>query len=648
MTHPIAIVAAIAALIFAAVAEAAGPMPEGFDPELHMPVDEVKPGMTGYGLSVFAGTRIETFDVVVASVEEGFNPGKKVVWMRCTDDRMQHLGPVSGMSGSPIFLWDDHVPAGQRIAGKGGRMIGAFAYGYGGGKDCYAGVQPIEQMLAARQRAGTGKELSGGGQLNPRQLLAIGLAEAQRGRVPDDQAWRMKMMAEWVGVEPAVDAPAPLTTATGRRNTLMLPVGVGSTAHAESLRPFLAPTGIVPLAGSGAAGRPPQWIDRSVKPQRGGVAAVPLMTGDTEFAVVGTITEVLPDGSAVHFGHAYQQQGASKKPFSTGYIHFVQPHMGGSFKLGASIKPAGTIVNDEFAAVVSRPFISVPHYPAKVRVNWPGNESKSRAYNYQIAYDKYYSPLLAGYAVAMSVGADTEPPDDSSLRLKAKVKFEGDRELDIDTTMPMAGSFSTLYALVSPIAAVADTPFGKIEFRGIEAEVEVVDRVRQAQITELSLRRKTVKPGETIHATVNLRPYKGEPYTRSITIDVPADAKPGQRQLLIGGARPYTQRVMELRPYKARIENIDQLFEMVSFIATVKPEAIYAVLSDNGAPQLAIGRTPMPDVPSSTASLLAAGTHTLAMPYIRSIESVVETTDVIVGAQNVQITIEDPSSTSGG
>src|SRR5687768_16989276 len=45
-----------------------------FDPARHMRVAEVRPGMTGYGLSVFSGTRIERFEVEVLSVLKNFNP----------------------------------------------------------------------------------------------------------------------------------------------------------------------------------------------------------------------------------------------------------------------------------------------------------------------------------------------------------------------------------------------------------------------------------------------------------------------------------------------------------------------------------------------------------------------------------------------
>lgn len=652
MKTPYAAVApAVALLIAASVvppADAREPMPKGFDPAQHMTVDEVKPGMTGYGLTVYNGTKIETFDVVVTSVEKGFNPGKQLVWVRCTDERMQHLGPVSGMSGSPIFLWDEKTPQADRKPGQGGRMIGAFAYGYGGGKDCYAGIQPIEQMLATGARAGDGTDdasASSAGAADPRQLIAITLAEAERGKVPAEHAWRVRMIADLLGIEAASAAAEPKTSELGRRNTLMLPARVGSTAHADALRPFLQPIGLMPLAGTGASSSPPNWIDRdSVKPERGGVAAVPLMTGDAEFPVVGTITEVLDDGTVLMFGHAMNQDGATRLPFATGYIHFVQPHLGGSFKLGGSLKTSGSLVNDEFAAVVSKPNVKTPYYPSTVRVVWPKYPSKTRTFNYQVVKDDYYAGLLAGYSVGMSVGADTQPPEDSSLRLKTKLKFEGGREITINEVMPMAYSFAPVYSLATPIGALADTTWGKIEFRGAETEVEVVDQVRRAMIEQVILRRTAVLPGETISITLKLRPYKGDPYEKQLELKVPEDAEPGPRRLLIGGASAYANRLQELRPHEWRVENMDQLFDRVRFVTSLRSDAMYAVLSNDQEQQLAMGRDAMPDLPSSRRAMLTGGNHSRVTPWAPSIEQRYDMPDVVSGNLDFAITIKDPAN----
>src|SRR5439155_4110918 len=137
--------AALLALFLLTAASAYAEAPAGgelFDPARHMHVSEVKPGMKGYGLSVFKGTKIERFDVEVMSVLRDFNPQYDVVLVRLKGADLEHTGSIAGMSGSPIYLMDDQ---GRE------RMIGAFAYGWPLMKDPVGGVQPIEYMLRLHQ-----------------------------------------------------------------------------------------------------------------------------------------------------------------------------------------------------------------------------------------------------------------------------------------------------------------------------------------------------------------------------------------------------------------------------------------------------------------------------------------------------------------
>src|SRR5947208_3547267 len=74
---------------------AANPGDTLFDPARHMRVDEVRPGMKGYGLSVFQGTKIDRFDVEVISVLKNFNPKYDVVLINCHGANLEHSGPIA-------------------------------------------------------------------------------------------------------------------------------------------------------------------------------------------------------------------------------------------------------------------------------------------------------------------------------------------------------------------------------------------------------------------------------------------------------------------------------------------------------------------------------------------------------------------------
>jgi hypothetical protein len=72
-----------------------------------MRVSEVKPGMKGYGLTVFHGTQIDRFNVEVVSILKNFNPSTRRLLIKFWGQNLERIGPIAGMSGSPIYLKDE-------------------------------------------------------------------------------------------------------------------------------------------------------------------------------------------------------------------------------------------------------------------------------------------------------------------------------------------------------------------------------------------------------------------------------------------------------------------------------------------------------------------------------------------------------------
>ncbi|MCX7808725.1 MAG: peptide-methionine (R)-S-oxide reductase, partial [Deltaproteobacteria bacterium] len=96
-------------------------------------VDEIRPGMRGYGLTVFKGTEPERFEVEVIDVLHRFRPDQDLILIRTSHPILSDAPTVAGMSGSPIFI--------------DGKLAGAYAYGWLFGRHPVAGVTPIENML---------------------------------------------------------------------------------------------------------------------------------------------------------------------------------------------------------------------------------------------------------------------------------------------------------------------------------------------------------------------------------------------------------------------------------------------------------------------------------------------------------------------
>src|SRR5246127_2345846 len=98
-----------------------------------MSVDEVRPGMKGFGKTVFQGTKIEQFDVELLGVLKNYAPKQDMVLARLSGGPLAKTGVIAGMSGSPVYI--------------DGKLLGAVAFSFPYSTEPIAGIQPIQQML---------------------------------------------------------------------------------------------------------------------------------------------------------------------------------------------------------------------------------------------------------------------------------------------------------------------------------------------------------------------------------------------------------------------------------------------------------------------------------------------------------------------
>jgi hypothetical protein len=91
-----------------------------------MKVDEIKIGMTGYGLTVFQSDKgIEKFGVTVMGIlKNGNGPRYDMILIKCAHPVVDKAGVIAGMSGSPIYIVTDKENEPE------GRLIGALGYGW--------------------------------------------------------------------------------------------------------------------------------------------------------------------------------------------------------------------------------------------------------------------------------------------------------------------------------------------------------------------------------------------------------------------------------------------------------------------------------------------------------------------------------------
>jgi hypothetical protein len=594
-----------------------------FDPARHMRVSEVREGMTGYGLSVFKGTKIERFDVKVLSVLKNFNPKYDVVLIECKGANLEHTGAVAGMSGSPVFLKDDQ---GRE------RMIGAFAYGWPMVKDPVAGVQPIEYMLGISES----KDLLGGSAKAGVERKArwsiddcrIDLLRAGAGRA--SQATRLKsFLGE--GTSPRlVPLATPLMTA-----------GI-SPRVLEEFGPAFQAAGLVALqggVGGSAAGE-----GEAAKLEPGSVLGVPLITGDVEMTAVGTCTEVLGD-RIWGFGHAFNNEGPVSLPMGSGQISAVIANLNSSFKLGSLTKLRGTLTADQTVGVAGRLGATPAMAPMEIAIAYPDG-SNNQTYRFNTALHPKLTPLIAAAAIQAVLGGTKELPQYSTLDYDLKLEFANGQSVTLYNRAVNVHAAELFAEIGIPIVAASENPFERVQLKRLSGTIKVTPESRDAKILSVNLPKVKYQPGDIANVFVTYRPFRGDETVLPVQFEMPRDLPDGNYQLFVTDWDTYLEQERVSQPFRFTAESTDEVFAVLKDLFSVKHNALYLRLMRQ-ADGVAIGRTAMPKLPSSRRQVLLGAGLSNTTPFFSSNVKIVGTDEVMDGSANFAITVAKEAKVEG-
>jgi hypothetical protein len=592
--------------------------PPGFDPARHMRVSEITPGMKGYGLSVFRGTKIERFDAEVVSVLRNFNPKMNVILVRLKGQNLEYTGGISGMSGSPIYLKDEE---GRE------RLAGAFAYGWPMGKDPVGGVQPIEYMLKLPVNA-----------IKEVRPAASGAAAAAQPKIH----WNMDQFLP-LGVakdEPAFAARDDVipfdANAAVRLRPLATPLMMGGVPQKvmEKFEPVLRAHGMLPLAAGGASGA---MDETPVKLEPGSAIAVPLMTGDMDMTAIGTVTEVLGD-RVLGFGHAFFSEGEVSLPMGSGYIHSVIANLVNSFKLGSALKVQGTLHADQVVGVAGKIGEAPATIPIELRCVY-ADGTMDQTYRFNAAIHPRFTPMLAAMSAVIAISGQRDLPQYHTLEYDMTMEFANGQKVAMQNRFVNTSAQEIFATLGGPIQAAADNPFEKVPLKKINGMIKVSREAREAQILSVSVPKLKYQPGDTIKAFVTHRPFRGTEAVLPMEFALPRDLPDGAYDFAVLDWQNYLMEEQMSRPFRFTAESAEEVFAVLRDISGVRRDALYLRLlrQPDG---VAIGRTAMPRLPSSRRRVLMGAGLSNTTTFVSSSAKIVSTDYVMSGQAHFNIVID--------
>ncbi|MCP4656578.1 MAG: hypothetical protein GY856_14290 [bacterium] len=559
-----------ASLVVAFVAAAApAAEPAGDEPAATVRIEELTRGQKGYGLSVFAGTEPERFEVEVLGVIHDVMPELSYLMVRLSGRDLERNGVLAGMSGSPVYF--------------DGRLAGAVSYGYSFGLDAIAGVTPIDAMRRLHEQARRG------GPQAAVPAASVGWEELLKRDFSSEQlSERLRRLQPRFG-SGASSALQWSASGFGDQATSLLRQAVGE------LTPWAAGAGQAAAAGSERSGAAPA---AAVELGPGSAVAIPMILGDFRLAAHGTVTDRRGD-EILALGHPLFALGATSLPLMSSEVVTVIASRANSFKLSNVGAVVGAVDLDREAGIHGRLGLAARTIPVNVRLRG----LVERDFAVQVVDMPVLTPNLISLSVLSALEASTYAYGSQGLDLEVRFQLADHQDLVVRQSFDgdQAGIDSAVY-LLNFTTFLEHNGLEEVELEAVDIELHQVERLRTATLVGAWADRTLVEPGDTVRLTAELQAYRGERYRRVVETKVPPTVPEGRYSLLIGdGTSMDAARLAVEHRDPESFEQALQLLRSLRSSRELVTAGLYA------KPGLATAGEVLPQLPGSVRAIFAAG-----------------------------------------
>jgi hypothetical protein len=464
---PILAAAALAPFLAAPVLSAA---PDIF------PLKDVRAGQHGVGRTVFAGNRVDEFQVEVLGVLENVGPRQSIILARLSGGPLAETGVLQGMSGSPVYI--------------DGKLAGAVALGFSEAKVAIAGIRPIEEML-----------------------------RVEPGVIP-------KPATALAAVRPR----ASFVSGGMRLEEIATPLAFSgfTAATLEHFAPQLRALGLDPQQGvSGGANLSDKLGDpRTLEP--GSMVSVHLMSGDMNVNADGTVTAV--DGDKIYaFGHRFMATGPTDLPFARAEVLALLPNLANSFKISQATEWMGSITADRDTAISGIVGRRAALAPLDIRVG-------KNDYHMNLARDPILTPLVAQMAVFSAIDSTERSVGAATYAVRGHADFEGGSvKLDNVYSGDVNTAAMASLGVATPLSYALTSGFDALRLKSVTLEITPTEMHNQMQIADAFAPRQA-HPGDDVEISVVLTGEKGVETVKKTRYRVPVGAPPGLLYLTVSDA----------------------------------------------------------------------------------------------------------------
>jgi len=545
-------------------------------------LDQIKPGMTGVAYTIFAGDKIEPFDIeVIGILPNLLGPKQSIILVQLHGEKAEHTGVVAGMSGSPVYI-------DGKLAGALSLKFGVFV------KEPLGGVTPIENILSIP---------SDENPANPKALSARATV-ADNSWTTSSTGLASSLASSMSGQKPHYPVPANFAQLAGASGDAYLePIAsplVFSGFAPATLRQYAgdwAPYGMVATAGGTA---PPEVDDSKIV--AGDMVSMVLVQGDISMSAACTVTAIIED-RVYACGHPLFGLGASDMPLARGRTLTTLSSDFNSTKIVNAGGVIGTLTEDRATAVMGRVGPSPQMIPVDLTVVTPAGEQQ---FHSEMISNPKLTPLLMGIIAFNGLTQNSAYGEGSTMKLSGDIQIDGHSPVSLsdmyaptDQFVPdgtfVASSVQTIFT------RIFSNPYEMPKIDKVNLRVESMPDRRVASILNAWSDVSEAQPGDPVVIKVLLRPYRGAPVLRDIPVTIPMQATRGSILRVQVSDADSLNRIPNLVAAQGRLGGLDQLISLLN--RERRNNQIYVTLL-KPTPTLLVEDKELPDAPLSQINVL--------------------------------------------
>jgi hypothetical protein len=327
----------------------------------------------------------------------------------------------------------------------------------------------------------------------------------------------------------------------------------------------------------------------------------------------------------------------------TGYIHTIYPRQSVSFKMGSPLRPVGVINADVSTCIAGWLDRKPDLIPLGMTVQGcPGESSKT--FNVRIVRQRSLLPALVFACLINSIDLQGDLPDELTADFTARVEVEGHAPLVIKDSYsgPLYTGGRAPPALYTPVASLINlllyNSYKPIRIDRIECETRIRPQRSTAEIEAVELDSESYEPGDTVKATVFLRPFKGLRQRLPVSLKLPVDLPEGNYTATVCDDLANVRFEFRDNPTLATPHTLGQLFDSLQVQTAAKRTNLVVRIPIN-AVGVALDGTSLPNLPPSMVEILGGSRRTGAQPVTGAIVARRSTKWVVQGTESVRFTV---------